>query len=129
MPQNRKSGAAANKWGRQTARKIATEIGAVMLGSNSNEARFRNKRVVIKCARRATVNIGVMFNMLERLDSIIGAFQLADNSFKLWTLAIPVFRSEMRVTRSKGVSAGKVGQVQRSVFVNRGRLLGRIRTN
>jgi hypothetical protein len=127
MSQDRRSGAAANKWGRLTARKIATKIGAAMLGSNSNEARFRRKRVVIKCANPATRSIGVMFSMLSRLDTVIAAFQLSDGSFELWCLAISVFRSEMSETRSRGDSAGKVGQVRRSVFVNRGKHLGRVR--
>ena len=99
-----------------------------MLGSRSNEARLRGKHVVIKCAKSATNSIGVIFNMLRRLDSVIAAFQIEDDCFELWSLAIPVFRSEMRVTRSKGNSAGKVGQVRRSVFVNRGKLLGRVQT-
>ena len=127
MSQDRKSGAAANKWGRRTARKIATQIGAVMVDSYSNEARFRGKRVVIKCAKPATNSVGVTFKMLGRLDSIIGALQLSGGSFELRSLARSVFKSEMRETRSRGDSTRKVGQVRRSVFVNQGKLLGQVR--
>jgi hypothetical protein len=62
-----------------------------------------------------------------RTDSIIAACQLGEDSFELWSLAVPVFCSEMRVTRNKGDSAGKIGQVGRSVFVSRGRSQGRVR--
>lgn len=98
-----------------------------MLGANSNEAKLKRKCIVIKCAGPRKRSVGVMITMLARLDLIIGAFQLTDSSFELWSLKIPVFRSEMRPTRSKGASAGKVGQVGRSVFISRGRLVGRVR--
>jgi hypothetical protein len=129
MPQNQASGAAANKWGRETARQIAPRIGAVMLGSGSNEATFGGKRVVIKCAARKTNSVGVTFKMLEALDAVIGAFQLDDGSFEVWSLPSDVFRAEMRNTRSRGRAAGKVGLVRRAVFSNRGTLVGRVRAD
>lgn len=107
MTQDRASGAAANKWGRETARKIASEIGAKMEGRTSNEARLEGKRTVIKCAASATDSVGVTFKMLDRLDSIIAAFQLDDGSFELWSLSPEKFREGMRDTRSKGAAAGK----------------------
>jgi len=72
--------------------------------------------VVIKCAASATDSVGVTFKMLERLDSIIGAFQLDDGSFELWSLSPEKFRQEMRDTRSRGSAAGKVGIVRRDFF-------------
>ncbi len=48
MTQDLASGAAANEWGRKTAREIAFEIGAVMKGRSSNEAVLDDKKVVIK---------------------------------------------------------------------------------
>src|SRR5262249_49901918 len=107
MAQDRASGAAANEWGRVTARAIASKIGT------SNEATLNGEKVVIKCAASATDSVGVTFKMLDRLDSIIGAFQLDDKSFELWSLAPEKFHQEMRDTRSKGSSSGKVGIVRR----------------
>jgi hypothetical protein len=127
MAQDRASGAAANEWGRVTAGAIASKIGAVMKGRASNEAMFNGKKVVIKCAAIATDSVGVTFKMLDRLDSIIGAFQLDDKSFELWSLAPENFQKEMRDTRSKGAAAGKVGIVRREVFEKSGVLLDRIR--
>jgi hypothetical protein len=54
MTQDRASGAAADKWGRETARKIASKIGAVMKGRTSNEAQLDGETIVIKCAASAT---------------------------------------------------------------------------
>jgi hypothetical protein len=127
MTQDRASGAAANEWGRVTARAIASKIGAVMKSRTSNEATLDGKNVVIKCAASATDSVGVTFKMLDRLNAIIGAFQLDDESFELWSLAPEKFRQEMRDTRSRGSAAGKVGIVRKDVFEKKGRLLARIR--
>ena len=126
MTQDRATGAAANEWGRTTARAIASKIGAVMKGRKSNEATLDGKKVVIKCAANVTDSVGVTFMMLERLDSIIGAFQLDDGSFELWSLSPEKFRLEMRDTGSRGASAGKVGLVRRDFFEKNGRVLGRV---
>jgi enoyl-CoA hydratase/carnithine racemase len=126
MTQDRVSGAAANEWGLITARAIAPKIGAVMKGRTSNEALLDGKTVVIKCAAKATDSVGVTYKMLNRLDSILGAFQLDDGSFELWSLSPEHFQRGMRDTRSKR-SAGKVGIVRRVTFEKHGTLLTRVR--
>lgn len=110
-----------------TARAIASKIGAVMKGRTSNEATLDGKKVVIKCAASATDSVGVTFKMLDRLDSIIGAFQLDDEFFELWSLSPEKFRQEMRDTRSRGSAAGKVGIVRKDFFEKSGRLLARVK--
>lgn len=126
MPQNRESGAAASEWGLETARSIANVLGAQMIGTNSNEALFHDDKIVIKCARRTTTRVGVTFKMLESLDKVIGAFEQDDGWFELWSLTPQQYRSYMRDTGSKGRSAGKVGMVSRSKFLNHGKRLGRV---
>jgi hypothetical protein len=127
MPQDRNRGAAANRWGRETARQIASQIGAVMQRPGSNEALLNGQRVVIKCAAPATHSVGVTYQMLETLDSVIGAFQLDDGSFELWSLDPQRFAEAMRETRSRGASAGKVAIVRKSVFLSHGKSMGRVR--
>jgi hypothetical protein len=95
----------------------------------SNEALLNGKNVVIKCAAPATDSVGVTYKMLETLDAIIGAFQLDDGSFELWSLSPEQFESAMRKTRSRGPSAGKVAIVRRSIFVSHGIHLGRVWIN
>lgn len=58
-----------------------------MQGRASNEALLNGQHVVIKCAAPATDSVGVTYQMLERLDAVIGAFQLDDGSFELWSLS------------------------------------------
>lgn len=124
MSQDRESGAAANAWGRRTAISVAEHLGATNLSSGSNECVLNGERVVIKCAAARTSSVGVTFKMLERLDAIIGAFQLEDGAFELWSLSPSVFESEMTDTRSLGASAGKVGIVRKDVFRERGSPIG-----
>jgi len=64
--------------------------------------------------------------MLERLDFVIAAFQISDTIFQLYSLSTSDFKNSMRETRSKGASAGKVGIVSRSVFLDKGKTIGQI---
>lgn len=126
MKQDQLSGAAADAWGRKTARAIAAELGAEMKNQTSNEATFKGEHIVIKCAAPATDSVGVTFKMLDRLDSIVAAFQPDDGSFELWSLPAHKFRREMRDTRSTGTSAGKVGLVRKDAFEKHGVIITRI---
>ncbi len=127
MPQDHDSGAAANEYGRATARTIATKIGATEIQRSSNECRLDGQRIVIKSARLGTPSIGVTYRMLDRLDGILGAFELEDGTYDLFLLGPDAFRQNMSATRSRGASAGKVGMVTKSVFVQLGRSRGNVR--
>ena len=123
MTQDRASGAAADTWGRKTAKAIAQKLGATGLNPKSNECLLEGSRVVIKGAAPATDSVGVTYKMLDRLDAIVGAFQRDDGAFELWSLASSVFKEHMRDTRSRGASAGKVGLVRKEVFQAKGKFL------
>lgn len=126
MPQDQASGAAANDYGRETARRIATAIGARIRGSASNEADYDGRRVVIKCARAATSSVGVTYKMLERLQEVVGAFESSSGEYELFALPVSEFRKYQRPTASAGAAAGKVGLVSRAIFVSHGRFLKRV---
>jgi hypothetical protein len=126
MPQDRISGAKAAEWGHSTAQKIAAEIGASGMGRTSNECQLNGERVVIKCARPTTQSVGVTYQMLERLDRVIGAFQLDDGSFELWSITPEQFKRSMRESRSRG-GIGKTALVERKIFQLHGRQIGRVR--
>lgn len=124
MVQNQATGAAANLWGRETARKVASELGAKMVSNGSNECLIQNNRAVIKCAKLETDSVGVTYKMLERLDFIIGAFQKDKGQFELFKLPTSVFNSNMRATASQGSAKGKVGIVRKAVFDTQGVSMG-----
>lgn len=127
MGQDRASGAAADKWGRETASALAQKLGATQPSGSSNECRLDGERVVIKCAAAANDSVGVTFKMVDRLDAVVAAFQRENGTFDVWSLTPSVFRAHMRDTRSLGASAGKVGLVRRDVFESEGRSIGRVR--
>ena len=126
MSQNQATGAAGNSFGRETAPRIAAAIGATMLGRTSNEALLNGHRVVIKSARSRTQSVGVTYLMLERLKSIIGAFQGEDGAFEVFALPADEFRAHMTETRSTGAAAGKVGIVAKRVFLAEGKLIAKV---
>ncbi len=126
MAQDRASGSAAAKWGKQTARALAQKLGATNLTERSNECLLDGQRVVIKCANPKNDRVGVTFSMLERLDAVLGAFQRDDGAFDLWSLTPAVFKEHMRDTRSRA-SIGRVGLVRRDVFKSKGKSFGKER--
>ena len=123
MPQNRESGAQANEYGRVTAHKIAEALGATPTSKTSNEFELNGRKITIRCARSTTTNFGMTFKMLERVDSILGAVEQENGTYEVYELSPKVFAENMRDTRSQGPSAGKVGLVNRSLFVSQGRYL------
>lgn len=127
MQQDQESGASGDAFGTETAPLIAKSIGAIMLGPNSNEAKYHGQSVVIKCAGARTKSVGVTYLMLKRLQQVIGAFQQDDGSFEVIALPAAIFKEEMRETKSKGASAGRVGLVSKRVFAAKGEFLGSVR--
>jgi hypothetical protein len=126
MSQDRKSGAKASQWGRDTAKRIAASIGATAPSGVSNECMYQRHPVVIKSAALKTNSVGVTYRMLDRIDFVVGAFQLADGAFEVRSLPAADFRSAMRPTRSRGAAAGKVGIVRLDAFYEKGQRIGRV---
>ena len=125
--QDQVSGAAANEFGRKTARALAAKIGAQSASATANEFLFDDRIISLKCASRHTQSVGVTYKMLERVDAVVGAFEASDGLFDLYELPPDRFRKQMRPTRSTGPSAGRVGLVSVAVFRREGKSLGRVR--
>ena len=84
MPQDQESGARAVKYGLQTARKIAQELGGAKIGNaRSNEYEVSGRKIVIKCARLNTKSVGVPYRLLDSVAAIFGSFH------SLINLALP----------------------------------------
>ncbi len=120
MPQNRDSGARANEYGRENAKRIAEKIGAKSISKRSNEFELKGRKITIRSAKHSTNDLGVTYKMLERIDAIFGALEQENGKYELYEISPSMFEKNMRETRSKGPAAGKVGLVRKSVFVNEG---------
>ena len=120
MQKDHDSGTAGNAFGRETAPRIAQAIGATLLGTTNKEAILDGRRVVIKSARPQTPSVGVTYQMLERLEFVIGAFQCDAGTFEVVSLPADVYRARLTGTRNRGVSAGGMGIVTKMVFIAEG---------
>jgi hypothetical protein len=128
MPQGRESGARAVEYGLQTASRIAKELGGIKIGkTRSNEYEINKRKVVIKCARIATNSVGVSYQMLDRVAAVLGSFEKENGTYDIYELRPKFFCENMRPTRSKGPSAGRVGIVRKSVFVDQGKFVMNLR--
>jgi hypothetical protein len=128
MTQDRKSGANAVEYGIATAKEIAKELGAIKVGNpRSNEYELAGKKIVLKCAKSKTTNVGVAYHMLERLEAIYGCFETDDDSYDIYKLPTAIYSENMRPTRSKGASAGRVGIVSKKLFLTEGEFIQSIK--
>jgi len=127
MLQDQASGARAVQYGLNTAKKIALKIGGVKIGNpRSNEYKVKGHKILIKCARQNTKSVGVPYQLLDRVDAILGSFENENGSYDLYEIVPKIYRENMRPTRSTGNSAGRVGMVRKSIFLNQGKFLKRI---
>jgi len=130
MPQNKATGARANKYGKDTARRVGAQIGATSLSDRSNEFAHDGRLVTIHCARTKTLSVGVVDSVLERVNAVIGAFEFKkrlrtprDVAFSISALpkAIPgpAARWARNPTQVRGVweGGGNGAAVGLSVFV------------
>ena len=126
MSQDRQSGASANQWGRETARKLINAFGGKSTSKTSNEFIKDGESLVMKCANLDTTSVGVSYKMLERIDGIIAAFAISSSGFALYRMDPGKFKEVMRETRSRGPSAGKVGLVTKASFIAEGKSQGEV---
>lgn len=124
MPQNQNTGAEAARFGHEAAALIAEKLGAKKLTRNSNEFEWNGQRVTIRTARQGNNQVGVLYDMLERVQSVIGAFEIAPNEFELIYLSPEIFQAEMRDSNTGG---GRVGLVRKKVFDEKGKSVARVK--
>lgn len=84
---------------------------------------FREKSVVIKCARFKTNNIGVTFAMQGSISEVVAAFETQSGLYEVFALPINVFIANQRQSRSGGNGGHQVGQVSRAVFLKHGEFI------
>jgi hypothetical protein len=102
-------------------------LGTKPISMNTNECYLHRRIVAIKCARKKTNAIGVPYKMLKRLAGIIGAFETQSEVYELYEIDPALFQKNMRPTRSKGPSAGRVGLARKSLFMDKGENLGQVK--
>lgn len=119
MPQNAKSGAEANEYGHRTARLIGDKIRATPVKNKSNEFAFEGCLVTIRCAHKGNMQVGVTYSMLDRVDKVIAAFEVARKTYALYEMSPSLYKMNLRDSKGEG----KVGLVAKKVFKDIGKTL------
>jgi hypothetical protein len=121
--QDRASGAAGNKFGRECGAKIIEALGATKVKKGSNECLIEGIRASVHCARKHTSSVGVTKLCLQRLDVVVGAFEQEDGAFKVFQIPASLFKEQGTDTRSLGPSSGRVLKAPRTLFETQGELI------
>ena len=100
-----------------------------MLGNKSNECLWNDQQVLIKTGHRKTRSVGVLYHMTERIKAVLGAFQQADESYRVMRLPIERCAAIMNAkpTRSRGPSAHRTGMIPRRIFEDEGQFVQTVR--
>jgi len=98
-----------------------------MIREASNEALLNGEHVTIHCAGKNTTSVGVLYEHLERVQLVLGAFQHKNGSFDVYALPADEYQRHMRDSRSTGPSGGRVGLVTKKAFVEHGKRIKVVR--
>jgi len=123
MGQDRESGAEGNRYGRETGAAVATLLGAKRLTKRSNESMLNGERVAIKCAAPKTDQVGVLTDMLGRVDAVLGCFEGDDGCVEVWRLTRTDYQSRMEASRSASHKPGSLMKARNKLFREKGRLV------
>lgn len=124
MTQNRERGAEAAKFGHPAAALIAEQIGAKKATAKNNEFNLNGKRVTIRTAHQGNKQVGILYSMLERVQSVIAAFETAPNEYELLSLSPDKYRAAMRDSKTGN---GRVGLAQKKVFAEDGTVVATVK--
>jgi hypothetical protein len=127
MPQNKASGSAAARWGRETGARLGLSLGGSPMSRVANEFSLKGRRIAVKTAKSRTRSVGVTYLVLNRVDDVYAGWETNAGEFEVWSLPASLFKSNMRPTASRGPSAGRVGIVNRATFEQFGRRAGYFR--
>jgi hypothetical protein len=117
MPQNRESGAKANEYGHEMARKIAEKIDAVPVSDSSNEFAYEGRLITIRCAKKGNNQVGCTYAMLKRVDEVFAAFEQEHNLYSIYEMSAALF---LFLSRNSKIE-GKVGLVSINDFLKKGK--------
>jgi len=123
MTQNAESGAAAAKFGLETAALLGGVLGATKLKKNSNEFEYKGQRVTIRTGRKSTTDFGVRYDMLDRVQLVIAGFEVAASEYELWAISPETFKEHMR---DSPTGKGRTGLVRKRVFTAHGKFVARV---
>jgi hypothetical protein len=123
MKQDKDSGSRAAKYGLAGAVAVAEKIGAKRVSSRSNEFELDGERITIRMAHIGNHQVGTLYEMLKRVKTVIGAFEIAPNEYELLSLSSDIYRKPQHMRDSKG----RVGLVRKKIFIDHGKSVATVK--
>ena len=126
--QDTASGRLAQRWGGQTAKKIAAVLEAEKVTDQpmANEFMLDGKRVAIKCAKPNNHQCGLTNRMRDRVDYIICAHQTDGGTFNLFKVTPEQWEQHANELTKHNRNYGRLTLLSRSVYRRIGEDLGEV---
>lgn len=124
MTQDRRTGAEANVFGKRMAEIVAAKIGAIKVTSDGNEFLWNGKRITIRSAHKDNSYVGVLFDMLDRIDEVLAAIESkAKDEFQVWAMS----KKTYEMYSKQQVKNPNIAQVPTKVFREHGDLIDKVK--
>ena len=117
--QSQSSGAAAGRWGRKTARAIGAAQRWRRVSAHGNEFELADGSTgTLKTARAGKNSVGVYDSVRDRVDFILGAFEIEDGAgrFLIYTITPEQWEEHATQASRNNPNRGKITFLTRSKF-------------
>jgi hypothetical protein len=101
---NEEKNAAPSQWGRRMARLVGEKFGVNMVENHArNEGTYRNKDVVIKCAKSLMPPVSVLIEVLDRVDELWAVYIFPEGHAEVWSITAAQVRKHAYFTHGPNV--------------------------
>jgi hypothetical protein len=101
---NEEKNAAPSQWGRRMARLVGEKFGVNMVENHArNEGTYRNKDVVIKCAKSLMPPVSVLVEVLDRVDELWAVYIFPEGHAEVWAITASQVRKHAYFTHGPNV--------------------------
>ena len=117
--------AAPSQWGRRLARLVGEKYGVKMVENHArNEGTFKNKDIVIKCAKSLMPPVSVLVEVLDRVDELWAVYIMPEGHAEVWSIPEKLVRKHSYFTH--GANVQKRAEIYYRRIVPIGKKVGEI---
>jgi len=103
---------------------VAAKIGAVRTDSGGNEFLWNGKRISIRSAHKDNTYVGVLFDMLDRIDKVLAAIESnVRDEFQVWVIDRQTYETHSKPQ----VKNPNIAQLPTKVFKEHGDLIDKVK--
>jgi hypothetical protein len=101
---NEEKNAPPSQWGRRMARMVGEKFGVNMVENHArNEGTYRNKDIVIKCAKSLMPPVSVLVDVLDRVDELWAVYIFPEGHAEIWAISAALVRKHAYFTHGANV--------------------------